>query len=196
MCFSIIILAGGKSSRFGSDKLIYKYKDKSLVEWVADAAIKSGSDDIIMAVKEIKDSYVEIAQRFNIKIVKDKIKDFTPLAGICSGAEVAKNQNILIISGDSPLVSPNFFILINSYLNTIASDAAVPLWPDGSVEVIHAGYKKHSLLKACKKMINVKDYEVKRILIYVGSVYFISAEQIDKNSLIDIDSLKDLEKLT
>ncbi len=195
MNFSIIILAGGKSSRFGSDKLLYKYKGRSLVEWVAEAAVKSGSDDVILMVKELKKEYREIAERLKLNVAKDKIEDYTPLAGICSGAETAKNQNIIVISGDSPLVSPDFFRSINSHLNEIMSEAVVPLWPDGSVEVIHAGYKRNALLKACKKMIDSGDYEVKRVLLYLGSVCFIPVEQIDKNSLIDVDSLKDLEKL-
>ncbi|MDP8023797.1 MAG: molybdenum cofactor guanylyltransferase [Nitrososphaeria archaeon] len=195
MSFSIIILAGGKSSRFGSDKLLYKYKSRSLLEWVANAAVKSGSDDVILVVKELKEGYREIAERLKLYIAKDKIEDYTPIAGICSGTEIAKNQNVLVISGDSPLVSPDFFRSINFYLNEMMYEAAVPLWPDGSVEVIHAGYKKDALLKACKKMINHKDYEVKRILLSLSSVYFIPVEQIDKNSLIDVDSLEDLEKL-
>ncbi len=166
-----------------------------MLEWVAEAAIKSGSDDVIMAVKELKEGYRKIAEKLKLNVAKDNIRDYTPLAGICSGAKVAKNHNILVISGDSPLVSPDFFRSINYYLDKIMSEAAIPLWPDGTVEVLHSGYRRDSLLKVCKKMINNKDYEVKRILVYISSVYFIPVEHIDKNSLIDVDYLKDLRKL-
>jgi len=195
MQFSVIILAGGRASRFGSDKLLYEYRGKTMLERVAEAAVKSGAEEAIMTVKELKDGYDRIAKRLGIKVVMDSLKEFTPLAGLCSGAEAAKSSNVIVISGDSPLVSPEFFRTINSYLEKIWTEAAVPLWPDGRVEVIHAGYRKEPLLDACGRMIKAGDYEVKRVLLYIKSVYLVPVEQVDKNSLIDVDSIDDLKNL-
>ncbi|MEC3907783.1 molybdenum cofactor guanylyltransferase [Tamlana sp. 2201CG12-4] len=93
-----IILAGGKSSRMGSDKGLIElhgkpfiqYSIEALKPWVTDIIIVSDSPDY---------------DKFGYKRVTDIIKESGPVAGICSGLEASKTNYNLVLSCDIPLIN-------------------------------------------------------------------------------------------
>lgn len=48
MKFGVIITAGGSSARFGSNKLLEKINDKTVIEYSVEAFLKSDIDEIIV----------------------------------------------------------------------------------------------------------------------------------------------------
>lgn len=195
MPFSVVILAGGRSSRFGKDKLLQEFKGKKVVENVVEAAKDSEAEEVIIALKKLTEDYEKIINKYNLIYAQDYIAESTPLAGLCAGARASKNRDIVVISGDSPLVDPYFFNFMGSALKGLSCEAAVPLWPDGKIEAIHATYAKLPVLRACDKMTKMKDLEVKRIPLYLNSVYFIPVEELNKKALFDADTEEELEAL-
>ena len=73
-----IILAGGKSSRMGTDKAFLKWNNKLFIESIIDALDPLVSEIIIVSNDEKYDS-------FKTKRIKDVIENAGPLAGIYSG---------------------------------------------------------------------------------------------------------------
>lgn len=92
-----IILAGGKSSRMGSDKGLIYLNGKMFVEHVIEA-MKPLVSDIIIVSNNSK------YNRFGYPRVEDDIKDSGPLAGLYSGLKHTSAEFNLVLSCDIPLI--------------------------------------------------------------------------------------------
>lgn len=92
-----IILAGGKSTRMGSDKALLHYQDKTFIEHVM-CALKPMVEHM-MIVSGNKDY-----DRFGVKRVDDIIENAGPLAGLHTGLHHSKTEINLVLSCDVPLV--------------------------------------------------------------------------------------------
>jgi molybdopterin-guanine dinucleotide biosynthesis protein A len=93
-----IILAGGKSSRMGTDKGLLEINNKTFVECVIDA-VKPLVDTIIIVSDSLN------YDQFGYQRVVDEIKDSGPLAGLCAGLKHSKTDQNLVLSCDVPLIS-------------------------------------------------------------------------------------------
>ncbi|MCF8274809.1 MAG: molybdenum cofactor guanylyltransferase [Flavobacteriaceae bacterium] len=92
-----IILAGGKSSRMGTDKGFLKLNGTLFIEYSISALQPLVSQ--IMIVSNNVDYDV-----FGLKRVEDVIKNAGPLAGIYSGLHQSKTAYNLVLSCDIPLI--------------------------------------------------------------------------------------------
>lgn len=92
-----IILAGGKSSRMGTDKGFLKLNNKAFIEYSIEALQPLVSQMLIISNNPDYDV-------FGLKRVDDLIKDAGPLAGIYSGLKHSKTEYNLVLSCDIPLI--------------------------------------------------------------------------------------------
>lgn len=93
-----IVLAGGKSSRMGTDKGFLKLNGKPFVQYSIDALKPLVSEIIIVSDNTDYDS-------FGVKRVNDLTKNSGPVAGIYSGLEASDTEYNLILSCDIPLIT-------------------------------------------------------------------------------------------
>lgn len=93
-----IVLAGGKSSRMGSDKGLLTMNSKMFIERVIDA-LKPLVDDIIIV------SNNKIYDQFGFKRVADIFENSGPLAGLYSGLYHSKTEFNLVLSCDIPMIT-------------------------------------------------------------------------------------------
>jgi len=93
-----IILAGGKSTRMGSDKGFLKLNGVSFMEYSITAMKPLVSEIIIVSNNPDYDI-------FNLKRVEDVIKEAGPLAGIYTGLKTSKTEFNLVLSCDVPLIT-------------------------------------------------------------------------------------------
>ncbi|SEQ54920.1 molybdenum cofactor guanylyltransferase [Hyunsoonleella jejuensis] len=93
-----IILAGGKSSRMGSDKGLLMLNDKPFIQYSIDALKPLVSEIIIVSDTPEYDA-------FGLKRITDITKDAGPVSGIYSGLEASKTELNLILSCDIPLIT-------------------------------------------------------------------------------------------
>ena len=83
-----VVLAGGKSKRFGEDKNHIKLGDKTLLEHVLSKISKKFRETLIVSSHN-----QEIKKLKNVTIIPDCVDDFGPLAGVLSSMKwVKKNQ--------------------------------------------------------------------------------------------------------
>lgn len=92
-----IILAGGKSSRMGTDKGLISYQNKPFVATIIQALEPIVTDIILVSNHSKYDA-------FKYKRVPDLIEDSGPVAGIYTGLEFSKTTYNLVLSCDVPLV--------------------------------------------------------------------------------------------
>lgn len=93
-----IILAGGKSSRMGSDKSLLTYNNSTFLELVI-KAMKPLVENILIVSSNLAHD------KLSYKRVEDIITDSGPLAGIHAGLSHSTTDYNLILSCDIPLIT-------------------------------------------------------------------------------------------
>ncbi|WP_203258761.1 molybdenum cofactor guanylyltransferase [Hyunsoonleella ulvae] len=93
-----IILAGGKSSRMGTDKGFLKLNNKPFIQYSIDALQPLVSDILIVSDAAAYDV-------FGLKRIHDTLKNAGPISGIYSGLKASKTTYNLVLSCDIPLIT-------------------------------------------------------------------------------------------
>ena len=103
-----VVLAGGKSKRFGEDKNQIKLGDKTLLEHVL-SKINNKFEEILI----VSSHNLEIKKSENITIIPDCFDDFGPLAGVLSSMKwIKENQKKYKWVATFPSDTPFFEISI------------------------------------------------------------------------------------
>jgi molybdenum cofactor guanylyltransferase len=149
-----IVLAGGKSSRFGSDKALAPWKGKTLLE----NAIQILSP---LCQKVVISSNNPEYDFTGCEVWPDEFSIQAPMIGIYSCLKRSQTELNLILSCDMPLmVTELFFHLINHSNNF---DATVPSHHEKQTEPL-CGIYKHRLIPVFEKFIKKENYSLQRLL--------------------------------
>lgn len=97
-----VILAGGKSSRMGSDKSLLKLGGKTLIENIIDTLRPYVSSIIIVTNNKEKYGFLN-----NISFIPDIIKNQGPFIGLISGIKSIDTKWCFVTSCDMPLIDGN-----------------------------------------------------------------------------------------
>lgn len=100
-----IILAGGKSSRMGTDKGFLKLNGKLFIEHIINVLSPFVSELIIVS----NNSEYDV---FNVKRTNDLIVDAGPLAGLYSGLKTSTSEKNIVLSCDIPLIHSEIIELL------------------------------------------------------------------------------------
>ncbi|MBU0700334.1 molybdenum cofactor guanylyltransferase [bacterium] len=103
-----IILAGGQSLRFGSNKAEMMIEGKRVIETLID--MLSGVCRQIIVVSNAKDSLLRIyGDKYpDVKVVSDIICGIGPLGGIHAGLLASDTQHNLVLACDMPFINIGF----------------------------------------------------------------------------------------
>ena len=128
-----IILAGGKSSRMGTDKGFLTHNGKSFIQSSIDALKPLVSEIIIVSDNP---NY----NVFGFKRTLDVIKNAGPVAAICSGLEASITTYNLILSCDIPLINSE---ILKKLIAAIDADTQIiQIESEGKSMPLIALYKK------------------------------------------------------
>ena len=128
-----IILAGGKSSRMGTDKGFLLLNNKPFVQYSIDALKPFVSE--IMIVSDNPDYDI-----FGLKRIQDITKNAGPVAGICSGLEASSTKYNLILSCDIPLIHSEILLKLIEAID--ATSQIIQIESNGKSMPLIALYKK------------------------------------------------------
>jgi len=129
-----IILAGGKSSRMGSDKGFVMYKNKAFIQHIIEAIQPLVQEIIIVSNNPDYDI-------FKLKRVTDIIENAGPLAGVYTGLHYTTTENNLVVSCDVPLINSETLSFLIDEIDE-KSDV-VQLESQGKTMPLIALYKKN-----------------------------------------------------
>jgi molybdenum cofactor guanylyltransferase len=132
MNFTGIILAGGKSSRMGTDKGLMDFKGKKLIEYPLNL-LSSFCSEIIISSNN--DAY----RQFGFPVVADEIEDAGPAAGLAAALIAGSNEWNLVLSCDVPYVNEEAIQFLISFAGS--GLGAVPEH-DGFLEPLIAFYHR------------------------------------------------------
>jgi molybdopterin-guanine dinucleotide biosynthesis protein A len=169
--YSVVILAGGKSSRMGEDKALMPFLGSSLLDFILSQISDLGEERII--ISNTPDDY----QRFGLPVFKDVIPDIGALGGIYSALTYASFQHCLLFACDMPFVNQP---LIKHMANIIPEfDAVIPrLRKDEFAEPFRAFYSKNCISSI---QIQIKKGERKVVSFFDSvSIRYLEAEEIHK----------------
>jgi len=138
-----IILSGGKSSRFGSDKGLVDFKGKALIEYAIKASC-SFTKDIIISTNN--NAY----NRFGLPIIKDLYQNTGPLGGIYSALQASSHDLNLVLPCDTPYINKALIkILIDHYNH---EEVLIFKTEDGKYHPLLGLYHKNLLPKMKKSL--------------------------------------------
>lgn len=139
-----IILAGGQSSRMGSDKGLISLNGALFIEHVINALKPLVKTIIIVSNNPEYD-------RFGYQRVMDIIRDSGPLAGLYTGLSYSDTDNNLVLSCDVPLIKT---LVLEPLLNPVYNDFdVVQLQSKNKTMPLIASYKKACMHK-CLELLN------------------------------------------
>ena len=118
-----VILAGGKSSRFGSDKASARLLGKPLLQWVVSAL--EPVCEALVVVRAAGQVLPRIDCARPPVETEDRYEDKGPLAGLVSGFAMVGTEFAFAVSCDAPLVRPELVQLLHE--RAASADIACPL---------------------------------------------------------------------
>jgi molybdopterin-guanine dinucleotide biosynthesis protein A len=134
-----IVLAGGRSSRFGSDKLAAEIDGRSLLE-LSVAAVASIASDVLVVCAPDDDRSLPPAS-VPVRRVTDPEPFGGPLVGLRAGLEVASEPIVVVVGGDMPAVRPEVLALLVRALTTDEHTSATVLAARGRLVPLPAAFR-------------------------------------------------------
>jgi len=156
-----VILAGGKSRRYGKNKALVKINGITLIEKTA-GVMRSIFQQIII-ITNTPDRYAYL----KLPMYEDLIKDLGPLGGIHTALSAISSDQGFIVACDMPSLNRGLIRYMLDKRNGF--DIVLPRVSD-KVEPLHAFYSKRCL-PAINKLIDSKIYQVNRFFPDVSILY-------------------------
>jgi len=189
---SCIILAGGKSLRFGHDKILEKFGSSSLLEQVISHTDPLSKEIIIVTAKER--NFAQLASHPKVKVATDIFPGQGSLGGIYTGLVKSKSFYNLVVAADMPFLNEELL----RYMMKVADgyDYTLPKI-NNWYEPLHAIYTKN-----CIEPIKTILEQGKKVIIELFSyvkVRYIEAAEVERFdpqhlSFFNINTLEDMEK--
>ncbi|MFX0059740.1 MAG: molybdenum cofactor guanylyltransferase [Candidatus Hodarchaeota archaeon] len=207
---AILILIGGKSTRFGTEKAVVELFGKPLILHQIETLTKFDQDILLVAHSEeqIFNYRKEIDFPKNITFIVDDReifkhpKIFKPMLGIYSGFKELfrqKFEKVFVLSCDMPLIKAEVIELM--IRDSEGYDCCIPRWKNGFLEPYFAIYPVEKGFYKAKEILVNEDYGLLNLIDKNWNINYISVEDkiqpLDQNllSLINIKGPIDLVKL-
>jgi len=180
---SAMILTGGASSRFGSDKSQAMLGERSLIENLL-STLPSNIEIIVVGPQ------VQNASRV-VRYAQESPLGGGPVAAIHAGLDLINSEFVAIIATDMPFAHRILDVLIQNFPET--EDATIPLDSQGVRQTLCALYRAESLRRAVAELGSTHGQSV-RNLTHLLSVKEVQLEPSLQRILLDIDTPSDLEQ--
>ncbi|MDQ3907163.1 MAG: molybdenum cofactor guanylyltransferase [Acidobacteriota bacterium] len=150
------ILAGGASSRMGTDKAALKIDNETLVARVG------------RALSAITDRVSVVSSRaghgaFGLPVVRDLREGAGALGGLHAALSACRAERAMVVSCDLPFVSSALFARLVS-LASPEFDAVAPVQPDGRPQPLCALYGRAACLPAATRLLDAGELRPRVLL--------------------------------
>jgi len=184
-----LILAGGASKRFESNKALFKYNGQTLIERTVNAIRPLFSEILISSNEPAMYNFL------GVPVCRDIHTDMGPLAGIHSGLEHTSKKALFVVACDMPHLKPAMISHMCGLLN--GYDVAVP-FINGFYEPLFAVYSKKCLLPITK-MLSLNQGKINKLYSVINlfkiEVSIIQDFDPDLKSFININTKEDINYL-
>lgn len=157
-----IVLAGGKSERFGSDKASALLQGRPLLEWVV-ASVGSVCGEVVVVRAEGQEIAGLTAERA-VRVVEDRHMAKGPLAGMIAGFEATERGYCLVATCDAPLVAAGVVRVMTERIGD--ADVALPM-VQGRAQPLLALYRREAALPA---LLSAMERDVLSVNVAIGDL--------------------------
>lgn len=187
-----IVLAGGRSSRLGQDKISLVIGGEGLLQRTIDH-LKQLNQEIILVLAQGQ-SLPEFDSSTDVRLVMDVELGKGPLVGVYSGLKASNDDYNVIVACDMPFLN----VELLRYMTGVVPgfDIAIPRIGD-KVEPLHAVYSR-ACLDIIETMMRERNLKVSNLL-ELANARFIEGDELDKfdpnhESWFNINMPADLKK--
>ncbi|MBN2094946.1 MAG: molybdenum cofactor guanylyltransferase [Candidatus Aenigmarchaeota archaeon] len=137
-----VILAGGRSKRFGKDKALLNIGGTYVINRLANLLEECFFKAVVVVKNKEQHLKVEkIIDNPHIKILEDNCEIFSPIAGLSGILNAVEEKFIFVVACDMPLVNKRVISRIISELDE-SVDCIVPIF-ENRLEPLCAVYRKN-----------------------------------------------------
>ena len=193
MTSSAIVLAGGASRRFGSDKLVARIGGASLLERSI-GALEGLVDEIVVVIAPGRDAPLPVLSGpvAPIRFVTDEAAFGGPLVGLRTGLAAATGETVLVIGGDMPSLVPAVLVLLLGQPPAALADST------GALRPLPCSLERRTALKAAEALLAGGERRLRVLLANLATtaVPWPGWQALDPAglSLVDIDEPGDLHR--
>lgn len=150
---SVVIQAGGQSSRMGEDKALKSFLGKPLIQRVVDR-LSPIADELIVTTNRPED-YTFL----NKRLISDLKPGRGALGGLYTAIASASHPIVAVVACDMPFASTNFIESAHSLLVREDADVIIAKTDEG-YEPLHAIYRRETCLPAIEAAISADLWKV------------------------------------
>jgi molybdenum cofactor guanylyltransferase len=150
---TVVIQAGGQSSRMGEDKALKPFLGRPLIERVI-GRMSLIADEMIVTTNRPAD-YAFL----NLRLIPDLKPGRGALGGLYTAVASASHPMVAVVACDMPFASQNFFESANSLMVEEEADVVIAKMDEG-YEPFHALYRRESCLPAIEAAIDADQWKV------------------------------------
>ncbi|MBL1281060.1 MAG: molybdenum cofactor guanylyltransferase [Fluviicola sp.] len=178
-----VILAGGLSSRMGTDKGLMLLNGKAMIQYLIDTLKPILAEVIIIANNKEYD-------KFGLKVFPDKIPFKGPVGGIYSGLHHSKTEKVLIVSCDTPFITKELIqLLIDSENNEVVISKQ-----DDKLQPLIGLYSKNTM-STFKRCIEEDKLKLRKVLAVLQTkIINLDESDIDSSVFYNINTLSEFNK--
>ena len=187
---SAVVLAGGRSRRFGRDKLSEVVDGRPLLAHAV-ASVRDVADEVIV-VAGVGELPVSLE---GARVVHDPLPFEGPLAGLAVGLRAAESPVAIVIGGDMPSLQPAVAQALLDRLVSGVAGAAV-LEQEGGQRPLPLAVRREPALAAAERLLERGERSLRALTAALGAATLSAVEwrALDREgrSVRDIDSPDDL----
>ena len=183
-----VVLAGGRSTRFGSDKALAQFRGEPLVAHVLRGLRAAGFAQIALAAKDPQ-PYAAMG----VELLQDRLAAQTPLAGLAAGLEASRHELVFACAADMPFAADA--ALIDALTAAMQGHDAVVPEAGGSIQPLCAMWRKSTCLRVAEELLQAPRPPGPRAI--YQQVRWTKLDWADIRPFLDADTpeaLKDLER--
>lgn len=147
-----IVLAGGRSSRFGSDKLVARVGGQRLVDRAV-AALAAVTSEVIVVMEPGTNRPIPTGLAVPIRLVRDPESFGGPLVGLLAGLEDASEPLVIVVGGDMPSLVPEVLRLLVARLVADPGRQATVLESRGRLVPLPAALRTGAATDAARRLV-------------------------------------------
>jgi molybdopterin-guanine dinucleotide biosynthesis protein A len=176
---SLVIQAGGKSSRMGENKTLMQFLGVPLIQRVLERTKSIAQEVIIVSNEPEKLAFLDV------NVVKDSIPGLGAIGGLYTAMDKANSELVAVVACDLPFVSAAILAEGARLLDQTDADVAIPRVNGDFYEPLHAVYRR----EPCKKAIFQAIQSEKRRLVSWFSLVRVVEMDEDLCRQLDPDGL-------
>lgn len=165
---SLVIQAGGKSSRMGESKVLMPFLGVPLIQRVFER-----TKDIAQEVLIVSNDPEEL-EFMDVKLVSDSIPGKGAIGGLFTAMDKASSELVAVVACDLPFVSAAILKEGARLLDLTGADVAIPRVNGDFYEPLHAVYRRQTCKTAILQAIQA---DQRRLISWFASVQVLEMDE-------------------